>query len=127
MSTPIPALVFAALTLVACLFQLALAAGMPWGHLAMGGKFPGRFPPAIRGVAVFQAALLVGLAVIVLARAELVLPQLRPAAGWLIWSVVIFSAVGSLANLATPSKWERILWAPVTLLMLGCSLWVALH
>lgn len=127
MSTSSAALTFSALTLVACLFQLALAAGAPWGHLAMGGKYPGRFPPPMRIAAVLQSAILAGLAVIVLARAGLVLPQLRQAAGWLIWAVVLFSAVGSLANLATPSKWERILWAPVTLLMLGCSLWVALH
>jgi hypothetical protein len=35
------------------LFQLALACGAPWGHLAMGGgKYPGVFPVPLRIAAV---------------------------------------------------------------------------
>ena len=35
------AVVFATLIAVSTFFQLALAAGAPWGHLAMGGRYPG--------------------------------------------------------------------------------------
>jgi len=42
------AVVYAFFSAVACLFQLALALGAPWGKLAMGGAFPGRFPPKLR-------------------------------------------------------------------------------
>jgi hypothetical protein len=126
MSTQITAIVFACLIVVVGLFQLALAAGMPWGKLAMGGRFPGRFPPAMRVTAVVQAAVLGVLALVVLARAGLVLPTWNVASTKLIWIAVAVSVLSAIANLATPSKWERILWAPIAVALTVCSLVVAL-
>jgi hypothetical protein len=42
---------YAIITLTVVAFQIALAAGAPWGAFAMGGAFPGQFPPALRIVA----------------------------------------------------------------------------
>ncbi|HZG74327.1 MAG TPA: hypothetical protein VEZ72_00595 [Paenibacillus sp.] len=120
------AVLFAILTGIVVLFQLALAAGMPWGSLAMGGKFPGTFPPAMRAAAVAQAAVLALLAVVVGSRASLLLPGWGAFSSSAVWFVVAFSAVGTVMNLITPSKRERIVWAPVTLLMLISSVLVAL-
>ncbi|HZA52268.1 MAG TPA: hypothetical protein VE549_16095 [Myxococcaceae bacterium] len=39
---------------------------------------------------------------------------------------MIFSALSLLANLATPSRWERRIWAPVAFGLLICSVVVAL-
>jgi hypothetical protein len=103
-------------------FQIALALGAPWGHLAMGGRWPGRFPPALRIGAVLQAGLLALFAVAVLGRAGVVSPA---PPGWVFWLAVVFSAVGAVLNLATPSIPERKLWGPVALLMLVAILWVA--
>jgi len=36
------AYLFVFLTLIRVLFQLALAGGMPWGILVMGGRYPGK-------------------------------------------------------------------------------------
>ena len=66
----IAGIVYAAATAVVAAFQIALALGAPWGAYAMGGAFPGQFPPTMR--------------------------------------------VG-----------ERMLWAPVALVLLVCSLLVA--
>ncbi len=120
------ALVFCSLIAVAVLFQLALAAGAPWGGVAMGGRFPGRMPPALRVGAVIQAVVLLLLGVVVLAQAGLALPQWQAAADYLIWGVVAFSALSLVLNLITPIRWERLLWAPVAAGMLLCSLIVAL-
>ncbi len=106
------AILYAALAVVVALFQIALAAGAPWGHLAMGGRWSGRLPPALRGLALVQAGLMVLMARVVLGQAE-VLPMLGP--GWLIWPVAAVSALAALANLATPSRAERRLWAPAAL------------
>ena len=113
------AILYAALAVVVALFQIALAVGAPWGRLAMGGRWTGRLPPALRGPALVQAALMLLMARVVLGQAE-VLPMLGP--GWLIWPVVAVSALAALANLATPSRAERRLWAPVALAMLACVL-----
>jgi hypothetical protein len=118
--------VFSFLIVIIVGFQLALAAGMPWGQLAMGGKYPGRFPPALRVAAVVQAAVLVALAVVVLARVGMLLPGWHSLSTKLIWGVVGFSGLSAVLNLITPSKWERILWAPVALGLTTCSVLVAL-
>jgi hypothetical protein len=117
---------FAVLMGVVVLFQLALALGAPWGGLAMGGAFPGAYPPAMRVAALAQIVVLVVIGLVVLARAGLVLPRWRPAARWLVWIVVGLTAVGVVLNLITPSPLERLIWAPVTALLFLASLRVAL-
>lgn len=123
---PLAAYAFAFFTAVVVLFQAALAAGAPWGALSMGGRFPGRYPPAMRFVALANIVVLSLLAAIVLARAGVALPSWYPASTKLVWGGVAFSALSVVANLATPSRWERILWAPVAVVLLTCSLIVAL-
>jgi hypothetical protein len=127
MTSTLFAYLFAFLTLVGALFQLALAAGMPWGHLAMGGRFPGKFPPTMRVGAVIQGAMLAFLGVIVLSHAGVAFPGLSNLSNILIWVAVVVSAVSLVLNLFTQSKWERILWAPVGFLMTVSSLVVALN
>lgn len=124
--TTAAALVFAGVTVGVIAFQLALALGAPWGAYSMGGRSPGRFPPAMRVTAVAQAVLLAVLAVVVLSDAQLVLPSVTQSFPWLIWLVVAFTAVSVVLNSLTPSARERRIWAPVTAVMLVCSLIVAL-
>jgi hypothetical protein len=110
-------------TLVVIGFQVALALGAPWGGYAMGGRFPGRFPPSMRLLAMAQAAVLSLLALVVLESAGLVSLGL---ADWLIWVAVAVSAVSVVMNAASRSPGERRLWMPVGLVMLASSLIVAL-
>lgn len=118
--------IFAVLTGIIVLFQLALAAGAPWGTLAMGGRYPGRFPSRLRIAAVIQALVLILLAGIVYSRAGILLPTWYGFSQTAIWLVVGINALSSFMNLITPSKWERILWAPVAITLLVCSLIIAL-
>lgn len=118
--------IYLLLTAIVVLFQLALAAGTPWGHLAMGGKYPGKFPPEMRFLSILNAAILLVLAGVITAHARLPLLNMSGLPAWLVWSVVVFGALAVVANLATPSKLERALWGPVSIAMLICSLIVAL-
>ena len=43
-----------------------------------------------------------------------------------IWFVVGYSVLGILMNAMSKSRWERILWIPVTVLMLVSSILVAI-
>ena len=106
-------------------FQVALAAGVPWGAYAMGGAFPGTFPLTLRVAALVQAALIAGMAVVVLSRAGLVLRGWSGVTRWLVWVAVAFAAVSFVLNLITPSAAERAIWAPVALLLLASSTVVA--
>jgi hypothetical protein len=120
------ALVFALVAVGVIAFQVAMALGAPWGAYAMGGAFPGRFPPALRAAAVVQAALIGLLAAIVLSAADLVWPGLVDTVPWLAWLPVVVSAVASGLNAISRSAGERRIWVPVTLAMLVTSLIVAL-
>jgi hypothetical protein len=124
--TTAAAVVFALVTLGVVAFQVALALGAPWGAYAMGGRFPGRYPPTMRIVALGQAALLAALAVVVLSTAGLVLPAIRVTLPSLIWLAVAFSAISVVLNAITPSSGERKVWVPVAVAMFGSSLVVAL-
>ena len=119
------ALLFAATMAGVIAFQLALALGAPWGAYAMGGSFPGRYPPAMRVVAVVQAVVLGALALIVLAAAGLVAPEVVAQLRVLAWLPVVVSAVAVVLNAASRSAGERRIWVPVSIVLLVTSLVVA--
>jgi uncharacterized membrane protein YhaH (DUF805 family) len=117
---------YSLLTLGGVAFQLALAAGAPWGSYAMGGTVSGAYPAGLRVAAVIQAIVQVVLALVVLSRAEVTLRSWRHATRWAIWIAVAFSAVSLILNLITPSSGERMIWAPFAFLMLASVLVVAI-
>lgn len=122
----VAAIIYVIVTLGVVAFQIALAAGAPWGAYAMSGSFPGQFPPALRIAAIIQAVLLAGMAAVILARAGLILPGWLRVSHWLVWIVVALTALSLVLNLITPSAGERAIWAPTLLLLLISSLIVAL-
>ena len=107
-------------------FQIALVAGAPWGAYAMGGASPGQLPPSLRIAWLVQAALIVGMAAIVLSRAGLIRAGWSRVSGWLVWVVVAVTAMSLVLNLITPSAGERALWAPILLVLLASCVVVAL-
>ena len=119
------AYVFTVFALCAAGFQIALAWGAPWGRLTWGGRFPGRLPGHMRLVAVLSMILLLSFAVIVAVRAGVVWPHGMPLSRTLAWGVVAYCALGVIGNAFTSSRWERIVWLPVVLIMLACSIVVA--
>ena len=121
----VAAIIYAMVSLGVVAFQIALAAGAPWGAYAMGGAFPGQFPPGLRVAALVQAVILIGWIAVVLARAGLSFPGWSRSSRWLIWVVVAFAAVSLVLNLITPSARERAIWAPTALILLISSLIVA--
>lgn len=126
MFVTISATVFSTLITVVILFQISLAAGMPWGSYAMGGKFPGKFPPTMRIASLIQVIILSIIGSIVLIKSGLIFPDWSMFANAAIWFVVAFSVIATVLNLVTRSVWERRIWAPVSLLMLATSIIVAI-
>lgn len=106
-------------------FQVALTLGAPLGAYAMGGAFPGRYPPPMRVAAAVQAVLIGLLALAVLSAAGLVLPDLIASIPWLAWVAVAVSALAVILNALSRSAGERRIWVPVTIVMLISSLLVA--
>lgn len=118
--------VFTLATLAAVFFQLALVLGAPWGELTQGGRHRGRLPARARWIAALSVLVLLALLAIVLARAGVGPVGLVPLPRALAWVVVGLLALSCLANAATPSRRERVLWLPLSLGMLVSAIAVAL-
>lgn len=121
----VSAITFTVLTTLVILFQGALALGAPWGAASMGGKYPGKYPPKMRAVAVVNMMILGFMAMVVLSRAGLFFPGLHNVSQIGSWGVVAFFIVGTVLNTITPSRIERI-WAPVAGIQLVTSVLVAM-
>lgn len=121
----IAAVGFSFLAAFAVLFQIALVVGAPWGELTLGGKFPGKLTASLRLAAAMSGLLLTFFALVVLAKAGLIFAEWTKLSKWMIWIVVGYCALGVIANAATPSRRERILWLPVVAAMLALSIVVA--
>jgi hypothetical protein len=119
------AYIFSVFAAIVIIFQGCLAAGLPWGAASMGGKYPGKYPPHMRGVAVVNMLILALVTAVILSAADVAFPQLKSYTGTGIWAVVAFFVFGTITNIITPSKIERI-WIPVNLILLATSLIIAL-
>lgn len=117
-STRYFAVAAAVLYFIVVAFQIALAAGAPWGRAAYGGAVeqPGielRISSAI-SVLIWTSA-----ALIVLKRAgfRLWAPLPKRALPAAVWVLAGISIVAIVANAITPSEIERAIWLPHTILM----------
>ena len=122
----VPARIAAVILLGVAVFQVLLVAGMPWGSWTQGGANPGVLRTSARAVAGVSAVLLVVMALSVLARAGSgplrSLP--RRLITFLAWATTIYTGLGVLLNLATPSAVERATFAPLTLVAFVCCVLV---
>ena len=100
-------------------FQLALAFGAPWGRAAYGGGTD-RPTQKMRGSSAVASVVWALIALVVLRRGGHPVPQVLPerAMPVVMWVAVGLLAVGSVLNIITPSRLERMIWAPVSLVLL---------
>ena len=96
------------------------------GRTHVGRKIHWKTPGSMRVVAFISAVLLVAFGMIVSIRSGILFPDWQPISRTLIWFVVAYCILGTLANAATPSRWERLGWLPVVLGMLISSLVVGI-
>lgn len=112
--------VAALLLLIVMMFQIAIAAGAPFGEISWGGVHDGVLPDNLRiisGVFVFiYAALLF----VILRRAgfsvKSPIPDKRLSSALLVF--IVWTCFQLTINLATPSPMERFIWAPQLALQL---------
>jgi hypothetical protein len=125
----IPAAVLAALLFLGmAAFQASLALGAPVGAHVLGGRQPGVLPNRLRAFSAIAAGVLVGGALVILARAGAIgwpasaTGLLVPAA----WAIAAFLVLNTLGNLASKSRLERTVFAATTAALAVLSAYVAL-
>ncbi len=122
----ISAYIAVSLIVIVILFQLLLAAGVPWSKASMGGKYPGKYPTKMRFIAIINALILLFFIAIILAESGFDFDSLKSISGIGIWVVTAFFLISTVMNSITPSKIERI-WAPVSFITFIACLIVALN
>jgi hypothetical protein len=98
------------------LFQVALAAGADWGHAAWGGA-NAELSSAQRIGSAVAVLIWTAAALVVLGRAGLLWSGRGPARlyRWGTWVAAAGSALGSLANVASQSRYENVVLGPLAL------------
>ena len=98
------------------LFQMVLAAGAEWGHAAWGGA-NAELSSAQRIGSAVAALIWTAAALVVLGRAGLVRSGRRLARVylWGTWVAAAGTALGSLANFASQSRYENVILGPLAL------------
>lgn len=121
------AAVVACLLLVALVaFQVALAAGAPWGRLAWGGQHEGRLPRHLRVGSAVSVVLYAAFGAVALDRAGLVDTMPEDVSRVACWVLTGYLALGTLLNLVSRSRAERVVMTPVAAVLALCFLALAL-
>jgi hypothetical protein len=107
-------------------FQVALALGAPWGRAAWGGAHE-RLPLGLRVASAFAAVLWAVAALVVLARAGFDWSPIPfSAATWGTWVLFGLLLLGTVMNLASRSRLERLIQTPVAAVLAVLCMLVAL-
>jgi hypothetical protein len=106
-------------------FQIALALGAPWGKAAWGGAYV-RLPRRFRIASAVAAVFWLVAALVVLARAGFDGSPIPDVATWGTWVLFGLLVVGTFLNLASRSRLERLIQAPVAAVLAILCLLVAL-
>ncbi|MCP4304851.1 MAG: hypothetical protein GY788_08265 [bacterium] len=114
--TELAAVVAAILLGAIALFQLAVAAGAPWGDMAWGGRHDRRLPMRLRVGSAVAAAVLVMAATVVLAQGGVIswTPVPEGALRTVTWVLAGFMVINTIGNLASASRMERRVFGPAT-------------
>lgn len=107
-------------------YQVALAAGAPWGDHVWGGRHEGVLPTSLRIGSGFAVVVLAGMATVVLVRSGVI----RTAGGpgrltKTTWAISAYMTLNTLGNLASESQVEQAVFGPFTALMAGLTAVVA--
>lgn len=109
-------------------FQIAMALGAPWGALASGGGHEGQLSPVLRIGSGIAGGSLLWMALVVLARGGVTMPITPVPARRLkafTWTIAGFMVFNTVANLASQSSSEQLLFAPITALLAVLTVLVA--
>jgi len=100
-------------------FQVALVFGAPWGVYTQGGETEGALDTSGRVFAAVSCPILLVMAAAILARVRA--GPLKKAPGRLVtalaWFTTIYAAWAVALNLATQSSSERVVFAPIAILL----------
>lgn len=112
---------------VIIIFHICLMIGKPWGHLTMAGRFQGELPFKMKIFSGVSILILFFIATIVEIGSGNFIFISRDSRYMVLILALIFNVVQTILHIITPSKWERILWLPIILIMLCSNVMILLN
>ncbi len=107
-------------------FQLMLTLGMPWGHLAWGGKYR-QLPSSLRfGSLIAIGIYMVGIMAVLDKAGRSIYFENTAASGIILWCLTGLFGLSILGNLASQSRLEKRVMTPVAILFFVSCLILAL-
>lgn len=103
------------------IFQVGLILGKKWGEYTMGGYHKGKLPIHLRFFTFISVLILIFISLIILQESKLIDNYFKLQDN-LIWGVIVFNIISFFMNTITRSKKERMLWQPLTGIMLIISI-----
>lgn len=103
-------------------FQFCLIFGAPWGRLTQGGRHEGALPVAGRVAAALSVLLLICMGAGITSAAGMT-PNWPM---WTAYAAIAVQALSTILNWITPSPPERLLWGPITAVLLALALYVVI-
>tara|TARA_B100001094_G_C17677545_1_gene551806 strand:+ start:126 stop:503 length:378 start_codon:yes stop_codon:yes gene_type:complete len=97
------------------LFQLCLIFGAPWGEFTQGGKYDGSLPISGRITALLSIPIIIYMGTSITSAYGLLLPNW---ADWTAYGAIAMHVFVTILNWISPSKKEKLLWGPITFIML---------
>jgi hypothetical protein len=108
------AFLYVIIVAIVVLFQFCLIVGAPWGRVTQGGRYEGSLPVTGRVAAALSVPILICMGASIASAAGLV-PNWT---GWTAYAATALQALITTLNWITPSQPERLLWGPITSIML---------
>jgi len=96
------------------IFQLCLIFGAPWGEYTQGGRYKGTLPINGKIAAGFSIPILIFLGASISSAAGLMPFWER----WTAYVAIAIQLLNAILNWISPSQKEKLLWGPVTSLLL---------
>ena len=96
------------------IFQLCLIFGAPWGKYTQGGRYKGTLPINGKIAAGFSIPILIFLGASISSAAGLMPFWER----WTAYVAIAIQSLNTILNWISPSRKEKLLWGPVTSLLL---------
>ena len=117
----IPAIIAVVLFTGMSLFQLLLVLGLPFGHLAYGGKYE-KLPSKMKIISLIGIVIFIFASLSVLERAEIITIFNNPMfVTVFVWIIAVYLAFITLMNAISKSKWEKLIMTPISLTLAICS------
>jgi hypothetical protein len=101
-------------------FQLLLVLGLPFGHLAYGGKYE-KLPSKMKIVSLVGIVIFIFAILSVLERAGIIIIFNNPMfVTVFVWIIAIYLVFNTLMNAISKSKWEKLIMTPISLILAIC-------